>query len=54
MEDVLTLDERKILKELRRINWREVITFGQVVVQIREGEPKTVSLQKTVQYPKEG
>ena len=46
--EVITKEEQALLSQLRKVDWKTTLSFGQVVIQIREGEPQTVSVQKTI------
>ncbi len=46
--EVITKEEQMLLSQLHKVDWKSMLSFGQVVIQIRGGEPQTVSVQKTI------
>lgn len=46
--EVLTKQESELVGKLRNFDWGSVLSFGQVVVQIREGQVYNVHIDKTI------
>jgi len=49
MEDkIIVLDEEHpLLKYIKKFDWSEVMNFGVVTVQVRDGKPRLLTIQIT-------
>jgi len=49
-ESTMGVNGKRLLVELRKIDWSKYVEYGTVEIQIRKGEATTLAVKNTLQF----